>query len=168
LQSAIYFLLNVQAAILFLVRTPADAVDASSKSYLICLSSFSCPFLMHFPPEFAGTMVHMGQGITFVGSVICLLAVGQLGRGFGVLPAVRRVTTGGIYRLIRHPIYAANTAMEAGLLLSYPTWWNAGVCCLSIWLVTQRIALEERLLERTANYASYSTLVPYRLFPFLY
>jgi protein-S-isoprenylcysteine O-methyltransferase Ste14 len=106
-------------------------------------------------------MVGLGAGLTFV-------AVGCLGRCYGVFPACRGVRTEWLYRVVRHPIYASYLLTDLGYLLAFPSAWNGGVVALGAGLYLWRIAYEEALLGRQAAYRRYRAAVPWRLVPHVY
>jgi protein-S-isoprenylcysteine O-methyltransferase Ste14 len=100
--------------------------------------------------------------VATAGAIAGLLS---LGRSFGVLPASRGVVRHGPFRLLRHPIYAAELTMVAacGLAASSPA--GALVVVLACASVVLRIRIEERLLSGEAAYRVYRDDVRWRLIP---
>lgn len=76
------------------------------------------------------------------------------------------VATGGPYRYVRHPGYAATILFEFALSSLLGSWWAlipAGVCAV---LFVLRTALEDRTLRaELPGYADYARRVRYRLLP---
>ena len=107
----------------------------------------------------------LGNVIQLVGGLLVLAATLRLGRSFGIVAANRGIQTGGLYRGVRHPIYAAYVLAFGGFVFSHPALSN--VVILGVWLGVQilRIQAEERLLRRDAHYVIYAALVRYRLIP---
>lgn len=107
----------------------------------------------------------LGNTIQLVGGLLVLVATLRLGRSFGIIAANRGIQTGGLYRVVRHPIYAAYVLAFGGFVLSHPTLSNAMI--LAGWLMVQvlRVRVEERLLLQDTRYAAYAALVRYRLIP---
>lgn len=124
------------------------------------------PLLMR-PVGSPGSM-EIGTLLTALGSVGATTAMLSLGRSFGLEPANRGVRDRGLYRVVRHPIYAAYLLIIGGFLLSYPSLWNSLIA--TIWLSVQlrRIVAEEALLIRDVSYQTYARRVPYRLLPGLW
>jgi protein-S-isoprenylcysteine O-methyltransferase Ste14 len=77
------------------------------------------------------------------------------------------VVANGIYRYIRHPIYAGDLALLAGLELALNSWLVAGVAALAL-VVARKAAGEETALARSLpQYALYSQQTK-RFIPFVY
>lgn len=109
-----------------------------------------------------------GVLLVAIGSVLATGAILSLGRSFGMEPAHRGLRMGGLYRIVRHPIYAAYLLIVGGFLLTSVSWWNGLVTV--VWLAVQvtRIRREEQLLRADEAYVQYTAAVPYRLFPGLW
>lgn len=99
------------------------------------------------------------------GSAIALAAKLFLGRSFGVVPANRGVKESGVYRLVRHPMYAGYIINQLGFLLVFFSLRNVliyAVAWTAFWL---RTVEEEKFLCRDPDYRSYATRVRFRLIP---
>jgi len=70
--------------------------------------------------------------------------------------------------VVRHPIYAAYLAIQAGYLLQSVSVWNVLVLVLASGCNIGRALAEERLLARTAAYRAYREKVRWRLIPGLW
>jgi protein-S-isoprenylcysteine O-methyltransferase Ste14 len=76
------------------------------------------------------------------------------------------VANTGIYRFIRHPMYAASPLVNLGLALWLGSYVAALLAVVPFLLLVVRIALEERVLRRELpGYEEYTARVPYRLLP---
>jgi protein-S-isoprenylcysteine O-methyltransferase Ste14 len=106
--------------------------------------------------------------LQLVGTLAAIVALSTLGRSFGLLPGNRGVRTGGAYRLVRHPAYAAYLLTDVGYLLENLSIWNIAV--LGITLVAQltRIRQEEAALSQDPAYRIYQARVRFRLVPGLF
>ena len=110
-------------------------------------------------PELLSTM------LLFTGATIALMAKLFLGRSFGVVPANRGVKDRGVYRWVRHPMYAGYILNQLGFLLVFFSPYNVAVyigAWSAFWL---RAVEEEKFLETDAAYREYRSRVPYRLIP---
>ncbi|MDO8106353.1 isoprenylcysteine carboxylmethyltransferase family protein [Isoptericola sp. b441] len=98
------------------------------------------------------------------GLVVMLLAGTALGRGLTAVPIPNRhavLRTGGLYRVVRHPIYT-------GLLLAAGSWtvgsgsgWRAlAFVALVVLLSVKARWEEERLARRFAAYPDYASRTP--------
>jgi len=75
----------------------------------------------------------------------------------------------GIYRVVRHPMYAGNLLVNVGLSLWLGSYTAALFAAIPLGLLMVRIGLEERFLRRELpGYREYAARVPYRLLPGLW
>ena len=88
-----------------------------------------------------------------------------LRRSFGIAPANRGIKTGGMYRFVRHPIYAGYLLAHVGALLLIPSLWNLSIYAVSWAAQIPRILAEERLLSLDAAYRDYMGKTRWRLIP---
>jgi protein-S-isoprenylcysteine O-methyltransferase Ste14 len=110
-------------------------------------------------PEWVSTM------LLFTGATIALMAKLFLGRSFGVVPANRGVKDHGVYRWVRHPMYAGYILNQLGFLLVFFSPYNVAVyigAWIAFWL---RAVEEEKFLEQDQAYREYRGRVRYRLIP---
>jgi protein-S-isoprenylcysteine O-methyltransferase Ste14 len=95
--------------------------------------------------------------ITLGGSVAILYVISQLGRSFSIAPQARKLVVSGPYRLVRHPLYAAEEIAVVGVLLQCA--WYAALPFLIVHLGLQirRMIYEESLLKAVfPDYAAYA------------
>jgi len=97
--------------------------------------------------------------------IVGIFAALSLGRSFGILIAVRKVKTGGVYRLVRHPMYFSDILIRIGYILKNSCWINIVLFVFSTTCYMYRAVLEERFLSQTPEYRSYMQQVRYRLIP---
>jgi protein-S-isoprenylcysteine O-methyltransferase Ste14 len=154
---------------LFICRSPSKHAETDPKVWILCLGAAWLPGLVYDPglpvaPAWRYTVLVL-QVLSLGGMVV---ALSQLGKGFGILPAVRQVKTHGLYRWIRHPLYATEIAYLSTVLLLAPTLWNISLVTLFIGLQTYRALTEEKLLlTHEATYRQYASQVKYRFIPFI-
>lgn len=185
------------AVALLLARAHLDAALAGSVVALLLLIQHACLValtLLHHPPRrgstvsasglvlaWAGLLLPLlmrsgttsnctvlGTLLTALGSLGATVAMLSLGRSFGLEPANRGVRDHGLYRFVRHPIYAAYLLIVGGFLLSYPGLWNYLVATTWLGVQLRRIVAEEALLMHDPTYQSYARRVLYRLIPGLW
>lgn len=72
-----------------------------------------------------------------------------LRRNLSIIPEARRVVTGGPYRFIRHPLYAAEILAAVALVMARPALWAALTLLPFIAVQMLRARFEEGLLART-------------------
>lgn len=103
--------------------------------------------------------------LILTGSAIALAAKLFLGRSFGVVPANRGVKAAGVYRFVRHPMYAGYMINQLGFLLVFFSLHNALIYAIAWTTLWLRTVEEEKFLRRDPEYQRYAMKVRYRLIP---
>lgn len=112
-----------------------------------------------------------GTAIYTIGLLTAITARWQLGTNWSDIEAAevkskQQVVETGIYRYIRHPIYAGDLLLLAGLELALNSWLVLGVAALAP-VVLRQALIEERLLVRSLpGYSEYCTRTS-RFVPFV-
>ena len=118
--------------------------------YQIALSWFSTFLPLAITARFAAD-VQGSVGLVFwiVGTSLALWACIDLGRSFGISPAVRPFVRTGIYRFVRNPMYVGHVVAEIGFLVAAPSVQNF-LLCLTCWIFYGiRIRWESTLFQRS-------------------
>ncbi|HBH26728.1 MAG TPA: isoprenylcysteine carboxyl methyltransferase [Rhodospirillaceae bacterium] len=149
--------------ILLVLRRPANNISNNLYDWTIALTG-TCAALM---VSRGGEPLFLTGGafLMLFGLIVHLWAKVALWRSFGLVAANREVRQGGLYRLVRHPMYAGYMMTHAGFLLIMPTLWNLGVYVVTWALLILRIFAEEKLLSQDPVYRDYAAQVRYRLLP---
>lgn len=152
--------------VLFLIRRPATAISLRPTDWLLATGATMLPLSVS-PAESPRQYVFqvICAIVLICGLVIQIRAKVSLGRSLGMVPANRGIKRGGIYQLVRHPMYAGYFISHIGFLLLHPTFWNASVYSVAVVLQVLRILAEERFLAQNADYREYMQNVRYRLIP---
>lgn len=80
--------------------------------------------------------------------------------------AGQQVVSTGLYGVVRHPMYTANTIMLIGLPLALGSYWALVFAVPGVLVLASRIRDEEGMLRtELAGYSEYTTKVRYRLIP---
>jgi len=157
---------ELSIVVLVLTRRRAQlAVAGDSPPAILAWCGTILPLLLRPLALAPVPLVVLGNTIQLVGGLLVLVATLRLGRSFGIIAANRGIQTGGLYCVVRHPIYAAYMLAFGGFVLAHSTAINGMI--LVGWLLVQalRIQAEERLLMRDARYVIYAAQVRYRLIP---
>ena len=111
----------------------------------------------------------------FIMQVLQIIALGiflagmlSLNKSFGLVAANRGIKSSGIYKYLRHPLYAAYFLEGIAFVAQNMTARN--IIVLIVWTVFQflRIFAEEQYLSRDLVYVDYMKKVRWRLIPGLY
>ena len=106
--------------------------------------------------------------VQIAGMAISLTGLFSLNQSFGIVAANRGVKRGGLYRFIRHPIYAGYFLSFGAFLLQNVTLFNVIIYVTFVILELLRVEAEERVLSRDPSYAGYSLQTRWRIVPLLY
>lgn len=114
----------------------------------------------------------LGGAATVAGLLIVLFAVAQNRFAAPTVQdqtvAGQEVVDGGLYALIRHPLYAGNLLAFTGMALWLGSYAALGGVLAMLLFTAARIAIEERELRaRLPAYADYARRVRGRLIPFV-
>jgi protein-S-isoprenylcysteine O-methyltransferase Ste14 len=161
----IFCVTETLTALLFLVRSDPVSVSRDPRDWTLAAAGTAAPFL--FIPS-AAALLPQAALLIAVGAVGHLSGMLSLNRSFGLVPALRVVKTGGMYRFVRHPLYASYLLTFSGYLLTNWSLRNLAVFCMSMALLAMRIEREERLLSLDSDYREYMGRVKFRVLPFVF
>lgn len=150
---------------LFLARRPARDETRSLPLWALSFAGTAVPLLLR--PSAEGRGPHIGSILELAGIIMLVAALLSLRRSFAVVPGNRGIQRGGMYRLVRHPVYLAELTLLLGLVLANPTVSNAVIWACECALELARAKAEERFLAADPAYQDYRTRVRYRLIPWV-
>jgi len=148
---------------LFLSRRPAKSETPRLSLWLLSHAGTALPLLLR-PTDSAG-LVGLGVVIQVTGMVMVVAGLLSLRRSFAVVPANRGIRDGGLYRIVRHPIYISELVALLGVVLVSPSVTNWIIWLCECGLQFARARAEEDLLAADPVYRAYRERVPYRLVP---
>jgi len=154
-------------AILFLSRRPTVAVSQRPLEWITGVVGTFLPFLLR-PTEDVGPLVALGFPVQIAGLMLVVVALTSLGRSIGIVPADRGLKTGGLYGIVRHPMYSAHMIAYFGYALSYPSSRNIVVVAAVVLALNMRAIFEERLLGHDPRYRDYLHRTHWRFLPYVY
>jgi protein-S-isoprenylcysteine O-methyltransferase Ste14 len=156
---------DVLLAALLLVRRSSRGVSTRRSDRLVAVAALVLPLGLQAPGASAGSVLAI---LETAGLVLALLATATLGRHLGVLPAMRGITTRGVYAVVRHPMYAAYLLLFAAYVAGAPTPRNASIGLVTTALLVARLRAEEAVLRQHLDYQEYCRRVRWRLVPGCY
>jgi protein-S-isoprenylcysteine O-methyltransferase Ste14 len=163
LQPLVLLVLNALFVCLLIIRRDAKDISASPGLWILSISGTTSPLLMR-AAEIEG-FASIGLPVQLFGFFWVIIALLSLNRSFGIVPANRGVRTAGLYRYVRHPLYATELLSVLGFVICYPTLANMLVWLGMLALQIARACAEERFLSTDPEYSAYMQKVYFRLIP---
>jgi protein-S-isoprenylcysteine O-methyltransferase Ste14 len=166
--SMIAFILLASAAVLLRTRPSGKASGLEPR-----ISALAGSFMMYgmvlFPRHDLSLLGEIVSTLlTMVGSVGAVIALSQLGRSFSIMAESRQLVTTGPYRVVRHPLYAAELIATVGVFMQFASVYTVLLLAAQIAFQLRRMHNEELVLTiRFPEYAAYSQTTA-RLIPGIY
>ncbi len=114
-------------------------------------------------------LVHAATALELLGLAVLVVGIVNLGRSLTPLPSPishGELRTGGLYRLVRHPIYSGIMALAVGVSIKATSWLIIAIAVVLIaWLSEKARWEERRLVRRYPGYEDYAESTP-RFVPF--
>ena len=161
----VYLLSEMMVIVMIAFRRRANEISRRSADWVIGFAGTLLPLMV---VRSDGAALVSGSVLLFLGFLIHVGAKLSPRRRFGVVAANRGVMTGGLYAVVRHPMYLGYLLTSLGFLLTNPARRN--VVVYAVWMACQLywVRAEERVLFTDAAYTSFARRVPYSLVPFVY
>jgi protein-S-isoprenylcysteine O-methyltransferase Ste14 len=141
--------------------------------YLSLAAMFVISALDHrfrWSPVSAATWL-AGDVLVAVGLSVTMLVVIQNSYAAATVrvEAGQKLVSTGLYGLVRHPMYAGNVIMMAGIPIALGSYWGLVFVIAGAIVLALRIRDEEKLLrEELDGYREYTHKVRYRLVPYVW
>jgi protein-S-isoprenylcysteine O-methyltransferase Ste14 len=126
---------------------------------------------VYWPGSLESFLSVLGLLIAVAGALLVILGVLSLGSSFTPLPRPRartRLRQGGIFRLVRHPVYGGVILIGLGWSLADAPLGLVPTLLLTVLFDLKARREEDWLIERFPDYAAYRTRTPRRFVPWLY
>jgi protein-S-isoprenylcysteine O-methyltransferase Ste14 len=131
-----------------------------------------CGFVgVYWPGSVESFFGVLGLLIAVAGVLLVVLGVLALGRSFTLLPRPRvrsRLRQGGIFGLVRHPVYGGVILIGLGWSLADAPLGLVPTALLALLFDLKARREEAWLIERFSEYAAYRARTPRRFVPLLY
>jgi protein-S-isoprenylcysteine O-methyltransferase Ste14 len=161
-------LLEAFTAFLFVVRRPPLATSMRPLAWASAsLGAFAMLGARPVAVPDAGPLAVL-EIVQLVGFAIVLVALGELGRSFGIVAANRGIKTAGLYSFVRHPAYSGYLVSYLGYVAENRSLRNLVLLVVATGAQLVRISEEERMLSFDDAYRGYLARVRRRLIPYVY
>jgi protein-S-isoprenylcysteine O-methyltransferase Ste14 len=148
---------------LFVTRPKPKSETSSLPLWLLATAAVALPLLLR-PSGTAGDS-SIGYGMQLAGLVMLAGSLLSLRRSFALVPGNRGIRDGGLYRLVRHPMYLSELTILLGVVVANPTIANVIIWAVECGLQLSRARAEEEFLAADPVYRTYRARVRYRLIP---
>jgi len=152
---------------LFLTRRRSFATTERPGDWAVGIAGTLLPLFMR-PTDPAGPLAAAGTVVQVLGLTLSVCGAVSIGRSIGIVAADRGVRTFGLYRVVRHPMYAAYIVSYLGYVAAYPRPENLMITAATMVALHLRAVAEERFLARDAAYRGYLARVRWRFLPAVY
>jgi len=118
-----------------------------------------------------GWLCVLGDVLVAAGLTIAMLVIveNSYAAATVTVEAGQRLASGGLYKLVRHPMYVGNVIMMVGMPLALGSYWGLVFVIPGIAVLVFRILDEEQLLtNELPGYRDYAQRVRYRLLPYVW
>ena len=156
------------AVVIFvLARRPTQAISLRLGDWLLAITATFAPLLIQpaDTPTALHALIPLGVGLAVAGNAVQIAAKLFLRRSFGIAPANRGIKTGGMYKIVRHPMYAGYLLVHIGILLLMPTVLNFLIYAIGWCAQILRLLAEEQLLSEDPAYRVLMEKTRWRLIP---
>lgn len=162
-QIVVFLIAELLGVVLIVLQRPGN-VAVGLKPVLVGFGGTGAALLIvpngvQLAPDFVSTTLIVG------GVALSIIAKLSLRRSFGLVAANRGVKSGGLYRLVRHPMYMAYIVNHIGYLMLYLSAWNVAIYAVTWVLLWMRTEEEEKILNADPGYREYAARVRSRLVP---
>jgi protein-S-isoprenylcysteine O-methyltransferase Ste14 len=162
LSDVFYIAFELVVVAVSLCRRPPVSLSWKIQDWLYAITGTALPLVFMPVPQESQTVWF---GVQLLGAAISMTGILSINRSFGVVPANRGIKTSGLYRFVRHPIYAGYFITATAMVAQNQSMLNLGIAIAHYLLQILRIIREERFLLQDAAYAQYAARVRWRLLP---
>lgn len=152
-------------AIFVLIRRPTGNISMKLGDWLLAITATAAPLLISPGAIPFPQLMIPGVALIILGNIWQISAKLMLRRSFGIAPANRGVKVGGVYRFMRHPMYAGYLVAHIGILMLMGSPLNLLIYAIGWTAQIKRLIAEEEWLSQDAGYRAYKEQVRWRLIP---
>lgn len=149
-----------------LCRPAPKQTNTSLYDWTVALAGTFILLLLRPAPQVHDQLAVLAAQV--LGMSFSLAALFSLNKSWGLVAANRGVKTGGLYAIVRHPIYAGYFLTIGAFIIQNLTVANTAIYGLFVLLELLRVGAEERVLSRDPDYVAYARRTRWRVVPFVY
>ena len=165
----LFTLQNALLVFFFLFRIKEHKLNFKIFDQVIALTAFFSGLFFLGSSESGGQLSrYISKGIIITATILGILTILNLGKSFGILIALRKVKTNGLYSFIRHPMYMTDILFRFGYLVGHCNIKIISLTIASTCAYIYRAILEEKFLSQSEEYKIYITQVKYRFIPHVF
>lgn len=158
-------LVNTLLVFLFLTRRESTEISHHILDWIIPIATVGLSMMLRPHPSGDRLFIAFAVAIQFIGILGILGSLMCLGRSFGIVPANRKIKYSGVYKIVRHPLYATEMIFYFGFVAGNFSASNLLIVIAILLGQMWRALSEEKLLSRDGNYSEYMKNVRYRFWP---
>jgi len=161
---------ETSVVIFVLLRRSTQDISMRLGDWLLAATATYAPLFIQpaDTPDALRVAIPLALLLVGFGNVVQIAAKLFLRRSFGIAPANRGIKTDGMYRFVRHPMYAGYLFVHIGILLLMPSALNLVIYGIGWWAQILRLLAEERLLSEDPAYRAFMEKTRWRLVPGLF
>ncbi|MDH4238616.1 MAG: hypothetical protein OEW48_03535 [Phycisphaerae bacterium] len=158
---------NTGITLVFLLRRPSKVTTKNVKDWITAIGGTFITYLY----VISGTklislpLLPAAYVLMVVMAFLSVVAIINLGRSFGIVPANRGIKTKGFYAVVRHPIYTLYMLHDIGWNFHCFSVHNCCVFVLYCLITYSRAKREESVLRQDPDYQEYALKTRYMFLP---
>jgi len=160
---------NIVMLTFILIRHKHHSVNSNIFHQIVALFAFFSGLLFIGQEPSGGILANsVSSIIIFISNILGIITLLNLGKSFGILIALRKVKTGGLYSVVRHPMYGTDILLRIGFLVSHFNSLTVILFLISSGAYVTRAIFEENFLLKDPKYREYVKKVKYRFIPLVF
>jgi len=152
-------------AVFIMFRSNPETVSVNPFDWIVGIGGTFAPLLLRPTPL---GIAPLAKYAIIVGVLMQVAGLVSLNCSFAIVAAKREIKTKGMYRLVRHPLYASYLCIFTGYVLMNTSVTNIIVYTFTMILLLIRCSKEEEHLVLDPSYLEYMQKVNYRIIPYVY
>lgn len=155
-------------AFVCMFRLPCVRYSKKPADWVVSILATWAPlalFSIGIPPENEIAVLFI---FNLIGIIMATAVIISMNKSFGVVPAQRQIKTGGLFRLVRHPLYMSYSLCITCIAIQSMNPYNIMVTACVLVAIVFAIKEEETFLSENPNYVLYQAQVRKKLIPFIW